>query len=304
MEKFLTTYHNPVLLTQSVDGLNIRPNGVYVDLTFGSGGHSRAILEQLDENGKLFAFDQDSDSKTNTIEDKRFTLIDKNFKFIKNHLKFHGIEKVDGILGDLGVSSHQFDCEERGFSTRFDCPLDMRMDRRKELKASDILQTYTETELSNLFFQYGEIHNSKRLAAIIAGERCVRPFSSSKDFIARIQSCIPKQKEYQYLAQLYQALRIVVNDELNALQLMLEQTTDLLHKNGRLVIISYHSLEDRLVKVFMRSGNFDDKKDKDFYGNDLSPFQLVSRKVIVPDEEEITSNNRSRSAKLRIAEKK
>lgn len=304
MEKFLTTYHNPVLLTQSVDGLNIRPNGVYVDLTFGSGGHSRAILEQLDENGKLFAFDQDSDSKTNTIEDKRFTLIDKNFKFIKNHLKFHGIEKVDGILGDLGVSSHQFDCEERGFSTRFDCPLDMRMDRRKELKASDILQTYTETELSNLFFQYGEIHNSKRLAAIIAGERCVRPFSSSKDFIARIQSCIPKQKEFQYLAQLYQALRIVVNDELNALQLMLEQTTDLLHKNGRLVIISYHSLEDRLVKVFMRSGNFDDKKDKDFYGNDLSPFQLVSRKVIVPDEEEITSNNRSRSAKLRIAEKK
>jgi len=304
MEKFLTTYHNPVLLTQSVDGLNIRPNGVYVDLTFGAGGHSRAILEQLDENGKLFAFDQDLDSKTNTIEDKRFTLIDKNFKFIKNHLKFHGIEKVDGILGDLGVSSHQFDCEERGFSTRFDCPLDMRMDRRKELKASDILQTYTETELSNLFFQYGEIHNSKRLAAIIAGERCVRPFSSSKDFIARIQSCIPKQKEYQYLAQLYQALRIVVNDELNALQLMLEQTTDLLHKNGRLVIISYHSLEDRLVKVFMRSGNFDDKKDKDFYGNDLSPFQLVSRKVIVPDEEEITSNNRSRSAKLRIAEKK
>ena len=304
MEKFSTTYHNPVLLTQSVEGLNIKPNGVYVDLTFGSGGHSRAILEQLDENGKLFAFDQDLDSKANTIDDSRFTLINHNFKHIKNHLKFYGISILDGILGDLGVSSHQFDCEERGFSTRFDCPLDMRMDTRKELKASDILQNYTETELSNLFYQYGEIHNAKRLAALIATERRIKPFSTSRDFINRIQTCIPKQKEYKYLAQLYQALRIVVNDELNALQTVLLQSTDLLHKGGRLVIISYHSLEDRMVKVFMRSGNFEDAKKRDFYGNDLSPFQLVTRKAIVPDEEEITSNNRSRSAKLRIAEKK
>jgi 16S rRNA (cytosine1402-N4)-methyltransferase len=304
MEDLQTAYHKSVLLAQSVEGLNISPDGVYVDLTFGSGGHARAILEQLGENGKLFAFDQDLDSKANNIDDSRFTLINHNFKHLKNHLQFYGIETVSGILGDLGVSSHQFDCEERGFSTRFDCPLDMRMDRRKTLTAADILQTYTEAELSKLFYEYGEIQNSRRLAAIIAGERCVMPFTTSKDFIDRIQSCIPKQKEYQYLAQLYQALRIVVNDELNALQLMLSQSVDLLSKGGRLVVISYHSLEDRLVKVFMRSGNFEDKKEKDFYGNDLSPFQLISRKAIAPDENEIADNNRSRSAKLRIAEKK
>jgi 16S rRNA (cytosine1402-N4)-methyltransferase len=297
-------YHNPVLLTQSVEGLNIKPNGVYVDLTFGSGGHSRAILEKLDENGKLFAFDQDLDSKTNSITDSRFTLINHNFKHIKNHLKFYGIESVSGIFGDLGVSSHQFDCEERGFSTRFDCPLDMRMDRRKSLTAADILQNYTETELCKLFFQYGEIHNAKRLAALIAAERSVKPFSMSKDFINRIQSCVPKQKENKYLAQLYQSLRITVNDELNALQSVLLQSVDMLHKGGRLAIISYHSLEDRMVKIFMRSGNFEDKKEKDFYGNDLSPFLLINRKAIVPDENEIETNNRSRSAKLRIAEKK
>ena len=289
---------------QSIEVLNINPDGVYVDLTFGGGGHARIILERLSPTGKLYAFDQDLDTRSNTLSDSRFTLINRNFKHLKNHLKFYGIEKVDGILGDLGVSSHQFDCQERGFSTRFDCPLDMRMDMRKSLKAADILQTYTEKELSNMFYRYGEIHNANRLAALIVKERRIKPFSTSKDFIDRIQSCIPKQKDYQYLAQLYQALRIMVNDEMSALQSVLGQSAELLHKGGRLVIISYHSLEDRMVKVFMRSGNFEDKKEKDFYGNDLSPFQLINRKAIVPDKNEIEANNRSRSAKLRIAEKK
>ena len=304
MENPQTTYHNPVLLAQSVEGLNINPRGVYVDLTFGSGGHSRAILEQLDENGKLFAFDQDLDSKTNNINDSRFTLINHNFKHLKNHLQFYGITSLSGILGDLGVSSHQFDCGERGFSTRFEGPLDMRMDTRKSMKACDILQTYTENELSKLFYQYGEIHNAKRLAALIVKERAEKPFSTSKDFIERIQTCVPKQKDFKYLAQLYQALRIAVNDEMGALQSVLLQSVDLLQKGGRLAIISYHSLEDRMVKIFMRSGNLEDKKEKDFYGNDLSPFKLINRKAIVPDENEIANNNRSRSAKLRIAERK
>ena len=304
MENSLTTYHNPVLLAQSVEGLNINPDGVYVDLTFGAGGHSRAILQQLSDKGKLYAFDQDMDSKQNAIADVRFTLINHNFKHIKNHLRLYGVEKVSGILGDLGVSSHQFDCAERGFSTRFDCPLDMRMDMRKSLTAADILQNYSETELRKLFYQYGEIHNANRLAAVIVKERIISPFTTSKDLIDRIQSCIPKQKEHKYLAQLYQSLRITVNDEMNALRSVLEQSAELLHQGGRLVFISYHSLEDRLVKIFMRSGNFEDKIEKDFYGNNLSPFQLINRKAIVPDESEIAENNRSRSAKLRIAEKK
>ena len=305
MEKYVNTYHTPVLLQQSVEGLNINPDGIYVDVTFGSGGHSSEVLEQLSPNGRLIAFDQDLDSKANAIDDSRFTLINSNFKYLKNHLKFHGIDSgsVSGIIADLGVSSHQFDCGERGFSTRFDGDLDMRMDTRKSLKAADILQTYTETELSRMFYQYGEIHNAKRLAQLIVKERNAKPFSTSKDFIERIQPCVPKQKDFKYLAQLYQALRITVNDELNALQSVLEQSVELLHKGGRLAIISYHSLEDRLVKVFMRSGNFEDKKEKDFYGNDLSPFKLITRKAIVPDENEIKANNRSRSAKLRIVEK-
>jgi 16S rRNA (cytosine1402-N4)-methyltransferase len=304
MENSWTNYHNSVLLTQSVEGLNINPDGVYVDLTFGSGGHSRSILQQLSDKGRLYAFDQDLDSKQNAIEDNRFTLINHNFKHVKNHLKFYGVENVSGILCDLGVSSHQFDCAERGFSTRFDCSLDMRMDTRKSLTAADVLQTYAESELCRLFYQYGEIHNAKRLAAVIVKERVLKPFTTSKDFIERIQSCVPKQKENKYLAQLYQSLRIVVNDELNALQLMLAASVELLHRGGRLAVISYHSLEDRMVKIFMRSGNFEDKIEKDFYGNDLSPFLLINRKAIVPDENEIAKNNRSRSAKLRIAEKK
>ena len=303
MEQLLN-YHNPVMLAQSVEGLNIKPDGVYVDLTFGSGGHSRAILEQLNENGKLFAFDQDQDAKQNLIDDARFTFINHNFKYIKNHLKFYGIEKVDGILGDLGVSSYQFDCEKRGFSYRFNCHLDMRMDTRKPLKASDIINKYEEDELVSIFSQYGEIHNSKKLAKLIVCQREIAPFSSSEDFIERIKPCIPKHREYKYLAQLYQSIRLSVNEEMDALHSFLEQSLSLLHSGGRLVIISYHSLEDRMVKVFFRSGNFDNFIEKDMFGNVLSPFILISRKAITPDEQELKENNRSRSAKLRIAEKK
>ena len=292
------------MLAQCMEGLNIKPDGIYVDVTFGSGGHSRAILEKLGKDGKLFAFDQDQDSKENLIEDERFVFINHNFKHIKNHLKFYGIEKTDGILGDLGVSSHQFDCGQRGFSTRFDGPLDMRMDNRKPLKASDILNTFEENELKRIFYQYGEIQNSGKLANRIVNERNTTPFTTSKDFIERINPCIPLHKEYKYLAQVYQSLRIIVNAEMEALQTLLEQSVSLLNKGGRLVIMSYHSLEDRMVKVFMRSGNFEDKIEKDFYGNVLSPFTLISRKAITPDAQELNDNNRSRSAKLRIAEKK
>ena len=300
----ISNYHNPVMRSQSIEGLAIKPDGVYVDVTFGSGGHSRAILEKLGENGKLFAFDQDQDSKANLIEDSRFVFIPHNFRHINNHLKFYGIENVDGILADLGVSSHQFDCGERGFSTRFDGPLDMRMDNRKPLKASDILNTFEENELKHILYQYGEIFNGAKLANCIVRERGIAPFSTSKDFIERIKSCIPLHKEYKYLAQVYQSLRITVNDEMGALKSLLEQSISLLNDGGRLVVISYHSLEDRMVKVFMRSGNFEDKIEKDFYGNVLSPFTLISRKAVTPDKEELESNNRSRSAKLRIAEKK
>ena len=297
-------YHNPVMLSQSIEGLNIKPDGIYVDLTFGAGGHSRAILERLNENGKLFAFDQDQDAKQNLINDPRFTFINHNFKHIKNHLKYYGIEKTDGILGDLGVSSYQFDSENRGFSYRFDCALDMRMDMRKSLKASDILHTYSESELSRIFYQYGEISNAKKVAQLIVTQRKTAPFLTSQDFIERIKPCIPKHREFKYLSQLYQAIRLVVNDEMAVLRSVLEQSIDLLNVGGRIAVISYHSLEDRLVKVFFRSGNFDDIIDKDLYGNVLSPFKVITRKAIIPNETELNENNRSRSAKLRIAEKK
>lgn len=303
MEQHLN-YHNPVMLSQSIEGLNIKPDGIYVDLTFGAGGHSRAILEHLNENGKLFAFDQDQDAKQNLINDPRFTFINHNFKHIKNHLKYYGIEKTDGILGDLGVSSYQFDNENRGFSYRFDCALDMRMDMRKSLKASDILHTYSESELSRIFYQYGEISNAKKVAQLIVNQRKTALFLTSQDFIERIKPCIPKHREFKYLSQLYQAIRLVVNDEMAVLRSVLEQSIDLLNVGGRIAVISYHSLEDRLVKVFFRSGNFDDIIDKDLYGNVLSPFKVITRKAIIPNETELNENNRSRSAKLRIAEKK
>ncbi|MDD3280267.1 MAG: 16S rRNA (cytosine(1402)-N(4))-methyltransferase RsmH [Bacteroidales bacterium] len=304
METSMNNYHEPVLLRQSIEGLNIHPNGMYVDVTFGSGGHSRAILQKLGPNGQLIAFDQDEDALQNTIEDKRFTLTQANFKNLKKFLKLYQIEKVDGILADLGVSSHQFDDETRGFSIRWDGLLDMRMDKRKPLKATDILSDYEPNELLRIFRQYGEVENAKKLTMTIVNIREQVKITYSKQFIEIIKDCIPKQKENKYLAQVYQALRIEVNEELLALQNLLQQSMEVLTANGRLVVISYHSLEDRMVKHFMRSGNFENRIDKDFFGNLLTPFHLISRKAIVPDEKELTKNPRSRSAKLRIAEKK
>ena len=303
MEQHLS-YHNPVMLTQSIEGLAIKSHGIYVDATFGSGGHSRAILEKLDENGKLIAFDQDTDTKINLIDDPRFIFINHNFKHIKNHLHYYGIEKVDGILGDLGISSHQLNSENRGFSYSFDCDLDMRMDTRKPLKASDILNTYSESDLSRIFYLYGELPNAKKLSQTIVNQRQLSKFSTTNDFLNGISSFIPPSKRFKFLSRVYQAVRMEVNDEMAALRSLLEQSLDLLSPRGRLVIISYHSLEDRLVKVFMRSGNFEDKIAKDMYGNMLTPFVAISRGAIKPDEEELKKNTRSRSAKLRIAEKK
>ena len=303
MEQHLS-YHNSVMLAQSVEGLNIKSNGIYVDVTFGAGGHSRAILEKLDENGKLFAFDQDADAKINLINDPRFTFINHNFKHLKNHLQYYGIEKVDGILGDLGISSHQLNSKERGFSYSFDCDLDMRMDKRKPLKASDILNTYSESDLSRIFYLYGELPNAKKLSQTIVNQRQIAKFYTTNDFLNGINSFIPQSKRFKFLSRVYQAVRMEVNDEMSVLRNLLEQSTALLNPQGRLVIISYHSLEDRLVKVFMRSGNFEDKIAKDMYGNNLTPFKLISRGAIIPDEDELSKNTRSRSAKLRIAEKK
>jgi 16S rRNA (cytosine1402-N4)-methyltransferase len=303
MEKH-SNYHNSVMLAQSVDGLNIKSNGVYVDVTFGAGGHSRAILEKLDENGKLFAFDQDTDAKINLIDDPRFTFINHNFKHIKNHLQYYKIEKVDGILGDLGISSHQLNSVNRGFSYSFDCDLDMRMDARKPLKASDILNTYSESDLSRIFYLYGDISNAKKVAQTIVQYREIVKFATTNDFLNGVSSFIPQSKRFKFLSRLYQAIRIEVNDEMAVLRNLLGQSTDLLNPQGRLAIISYHSLEDRLVKIFMRSGNFEDKIAKDMYGNMLTPFKLISRGAITPNEDELRKNTRSRSAKLRIAEKK
>ncbi|MDD2622677.1 MAG: 16S rRNA (cytosine(1402)-N(4))-methyltransferase RsmH [Bacteroidales bacterium] len=304
METLRNTYHKPVLLSESIHGLQIIPDGIYVDVTFGAGGHASAILQHLNEKGRLIAFDQDEDAKHNIPEDTRLTFIHANFRYLKKHLKLHHIEKVNGIFADLGVSSHQFDQAERGFSTRFEAPLDMRMDKRKSLTAAEILASYDLATLVKLFSQYGEIPNAKRLAQRIVDHRKNETITQSKQFIEIIKSCIPKQKEYKYLAQVFQALRIEVNQEMDVLKEFLLQTSDLLAPKGRLLIISYHSLEDRLVKQFMRSGNLEDKLEKDFYGNNLSPFMVINRKAIVPSPAEINENNRSRSAKLRIAEKK
>ena len=298
------TYHKAVMLQESIQGMNIRPEGTYVDVTFGAGGHSRAILNSLNEKGRLFAFDQDTDAQANAIDDPRFVLINSNFKFIKNYLKTFGITQVDGILADLGVSSHQFDSEKRGFSIRSNGELDMRMNTQKQLKACDIVNTYSAEELQRIFSLYGEISNAKKLANTIVQERSNAIFKYSLDFQHRIASCITPHKEYKYLAQVYQALRIEVNKELEALEMLLLQSKDLIREGGRLVVISYHSLEDRMVKQFMRSGNMEDKIEKDFYGNILSPFMPVNHKAITPSASELENNNRSRSAKLRIAERR
>ena len=298
--KEMEGYHNPVLLKESVDALAIKPDGVYVDVTFGGGGHSREILSRLGENGKLFAFDQDPDAQRNIIDDERFVLIQENFRYISRFLRFYGVTKVDGILGDLGVSSHQFNEAERGFSTRFDAELDMRMNKSDELSAYTIVNTYTEEQLSNVLFQYGELRNARALAAKIVEQREEEKIVTSFRLKEVLQQFLPKAKEHKILAQIFQAFRIEVNQELEVLKEFLLQTPKLLEVNGRLSVISYHSLEDRLVKRFIKNGLFEGEPEKDFYGNIDVPLKNVG-KMIVPTREEIKINNRARSAKLRIA---
>ena len=294
------SYHNPVLLKESVDALDIREDGVYVDVTFGGGGHSREILSRLGENGKLFAFDQDPDAQGNKIDDDRFVLIAENFRHITRFLKFYRIKKVDGILADLGVSSHQFDAAERGFSTRFDADLDMRMDQKSSLSAKEIVNKYSEEQLADILFLYGELRSARALAKTIVEARVDNKIETSFQLKEVLKRHLPKAKEHKILAQIYQAIRIEVNQELEVLKEFLNQIPDLLKDNGRLSVISYHSLEDRLVKRFIRTGLFSGEPNKDFYGNTNEPLKKVG-KLIVPTQVEIKENNRARSAKLRIA---
>jgi 16S rRNA (cytosine1402-N4)-methyltransferase len=295
-------YHNPVLLKESVDGLNIQPSGVYVDVTFGGGGHSREILKRLGPQGKLFAFDQDQDALANIIEDERFTLINENFRFIKRFLRFHNVKKVDGILGDFGVSSHQFDVAERGFSTRFESNLDMRMNQNSTLSAFDVVNNYEEKELQAVLFDYGELRSAPKIARTIISARKEGEIVTSEKLKEILHPFLPVGREHKVLAQVYQAIRIEVNQEIEVLKEFLLQTETLLNPGGRISLISYHSLEDRLVKRYIRSGMFEGEPEKDFYGNISVPFQKVG-KMIVPSSEEIKENNRARSARLRIAER-
>ena len=296
-------YHNPVLLKECIEGLNINPKGIYVDVTFGGGGHSREILKHL-STGKLYAFDQDDDAVKNKIDDERFVLIKQNFKYLKNFLKMYNALPIDGLLADLGVSSHQFDEAGRGFSIRFDAKLDMRMDRNIKQTAADIINTYTEEDLKRIFKVYGEVDNAGRLANVIFHSKKEKKINTVNDLKAAIEKCVKRGRENQYYAQVFQALRIEVNKELDALQELLLQSLEVLKPGGRLVVISYHSLEDRLVKNIMRSGKFEGEVEKDFYGNKITPFEQITRKPIVPSDCENEENSRARSAKLRIAEKK
>lgn len=295
-------YHNPVLLHETVDGLAIKPDGIYVDVTFGGGGHSKEILNRLGEKGQLFAFDQDQDAQQNSIDDPRFYLISENFRFIRRFLRFQGVKKVDGILGDFGVSSHQFDVAERGFSTRFEADLDMRMNQNDDLSAYHVVNEYEEEALRQVFWQYGELRNAPKLARLIVEERKNQPIKTSDQLKKALRTVLPNHKAHKILAQIYQAIRIEVNQEIEVLKEFLLQTEGLLEPGGRLSLISYHSLEDRLVKRYIRSGLFEGEPEKDVYGNVEVPFKKVG-KLIVPQEAEIKINNRARSAKLRIAEK-
>jgi 16S rRNA (cytosine1402-N4)-methyltransferase len=296
-------YHNPVLLKESVDGLNIKPDGIYVDVTFGGGGHSREILSRLGPNGKLFAFDQDEDALENTIDDERFVLINENFRFIKRFLRFHNVKSVDGILADLGVSSHQFDVAERGFSTRFDAELDMRMSQKNDLNAYRVVNEYDETNLRRVFLDYGELKNAPAIARVIIAAREEEPIRNTEQLKIVLGRFLPTHKSHKILAQMYQAIRIEVNQEMDVLKEFLEQSLEVLKPGGRLSVISYHSLEDRLVKRLMKNGMFEGEPERDFFGNFSVPFKTIG-KLIVPDFQEIKINNRARSAKLRIAEKR
>lgn len=300
----MSNYHTPVMLHECIDGLAIKPNGTYVDVTFGGGGHSREIMKHLGPDGRLLAFDQDVDAQQNTIDDDRFTLIDQNFRYLKNFTRLHNAIPVDGILADLGVSSFQFDQAERGFSIRFDAELDMRMNQQADLSAKEVVNNYSEAELHRIFGMYGEIQNAKSLAKTIITARLNGPINTVADLKNAIANLIPRGKENKYLAQVFQALRIEVNQELEALKEFLLQTADVLAAGGRLVVMSYHSLEDRLVKNFIAKGKFSGELEKDIYGNDNRPFDAVTRGAVTATEEEIINNNRARSAKLRIAVKR
>ncbi|QFZ53955.1 16S rRNA (cytosine(1402)-N(4))-methyltransferase RsmH [Oceanihabitans sp. IOP_32] len=295
-------YHKPVLLKEAVDGLNIKEDGIYVDVTFGGGGHSREILKRLGEKGRLFAFDQDQDALENTIDDERFTLIHENFRYVKRFLRFHGVKKVDGILADFGVSSHQFDVAERGFSTRFDADLDMRMNQQSELSAFHVVNEYEEEQLRQVFSQYGELRAAPAMAKLIVEHRAIEQIKTSDQLKKVLKKFLPPRHENKVLAQIYQAIRIEVNQEIEVLKAFLMQTPELLEVGGRLSFISYHSLEDRLVKRFIRNGLFEGEPERDMFGNFEVPLKKVNG-LIIPSKEEIKINNRARSAKLRIAEK-
>ena len=299
----MTDYHIPALLYESVEGLDIKPDGTYIDVTFGGGGHSKEILSRLGSSGKLFGFDQDEDAYKNVIHDDRFVFVRSNFRYLSNYLQYYQVEKVDGILADLGVSSHHFDDEERGFSFRFDSQLDMRMNRYAKQTAADILNSYDEEQLSNLFYLYGELRMARKIASAIIFARQKKAIETVSEFLEIMERFTLRDKEKKVLAQAFQALRIEVNQELDALTEMLQQSIDCLTVGGRLSVISYHSLEDRIVKNIFRSGNVDGKITKDFYGNPLTDLKIINRKVIVPSEDEQKNNPRSRSAKLRVAEK-
>ena len=296
-------YHNPVLLHETVDGLNIKPDGIYVDVTFGGGGHSREIMKRLGPNGKLFGFDQDEDAQANVIDDERFVLIPENFRYIKRFLRFYGLKSVDGILADLGVSSHQFDVPERGFSTRFEADLDMRMSKKNSSDAFKVVNEYDEANLKRVFLDYGELKIAPALAKTIVEAREIKPIKTTEELKQVLNRFLPEQFKNKVLAQIYQAIRIEVNQEMEVLKEFLEQSLEMLKPEGRLSVISYHSLEDRLVKRFMKNGMFEGEPERDFFGNFSVPFKLIG-KLIVPSDAEIKINNRARSAKLRIAEKK
>ncbi len=296
-------YHIPALLQGSVDGLNVKPDGIYVDVTFGGGGHSREILRRLGPKGRLFGFDQDADAEKNIISDDRFTFVRSNFRYIKNWMRYYEVDEVDGVLADLGVSSHHFDDETRGFSFRFEAPLDMRMNKRAGMTAADVLNNYTEEQLADVFYLYGELKQARRMAMAIVKARQQLPLRTTQDLMGAVGNLVAKEREKKELAQVFQALRIEVNREMEVLKEMLNGAQELLAKGGRLSVITYHSLEDRMVKNMMRAGNVEGKVEQDFFGRVKAPLRVVNSKVITPSDEEVENNPRSRSAKLRIAEK-
>ncbi len=298
-----TTYHIPVLLRESVDGLGIKPDGIYVDVTFGGGGHSREILSRLGKNGRLFSFDQDADAERNIVDDERFTFVRSNFRYLANWMRYHGVEKIDGLLADLGVSSHHFDDETRGFSFRFDAPLDMRMNKRAGTTAADIVNDYAEERLADIFYLYGELKNARKLAAAIVKARSEKRIATTGDLMAVTEKFFVREREKKEMAKLFQALRIEVNHEMDALREMLTAAENLLDEGGRLSVITYHSLEDRITKNFIKAGNAEGKVNQDFFGRIEAPLKAVNNKVITPDDDEQQRNPRSRSAKLRVAEK-